>query len=291
MVNSSSSIVDQLAAWPGQPTLRAIPPSIPLRTSWTTSAPPTKTSCAAAASSGGDTRCLRGRAVAAVVDDLRAVLFPGHFGATDLAPTSIRYYVGAQLDKLQVALTEQVRRGLSLVCDHDDVTAAGECRHCDQEAVDATEALVIHLPDDPENAGDRSQGGVRQRSGGHLSGRDALLLSRRPGDHPAPDRPRALQPLGPPDPAHHLRAGARRHRDRHPSGRQDRALLLHRSRDGRGHRRDLRDRRARAPLSGGDAGRARISHRSGRSAVQGAPTPDHRGRRRHLRRAPRSSAA
>ena len=85
-------------------------------------------------------------AVAAVVDDLRSVLFPGHFGATDLAPTSIRYYVGAQLDKLQVALTEQVRRGLSLVCDHDDVTGAGECRQCDQEAFDATEALVIHLP-------------------------------------------------------------------------------------------------------------------------------------------------
>ena len=85
-------------------------------------------------------------AVAAVVDDLRGVLFPGHFGATDLAPTSVRYYVGAQLDKLQVTLAEQLRRGFSLLCDHDEVTGTGECRSCDQQAVDATEALVVRLP-------------------------------------------------------------------------------------------------------------------------------------------------
>jgi serine O-acetyltransferase len=86
-------------------------------------------------------------AVAAVVNDLRAVMFPGHFGATDLAPSSIRYYVGAQLDKLQVALTEQVRRGLALDCTHDRVTAAGECAACDQCAFDATKALVSRLPE------------------------------------------------------------------------------------------------------------------------------------------------
>jgi serine O-acetyltransferase len=86
-------------------------------------------------------------AVASVADDLRAVMFPGHFGATDLAPSSIRYYVGAQLDKLQVALTEQVRRGLALACDHEAVSAAGECHLCDQRAVEATRLLVARLPD------------------------------------------------------------------------------------------------------------------------------------------------
>jgi serine O-acetyltransferase len=85
-------------------------------------------------------------AVAALADDLRAVLFPGHFGATDLAPASIRYYVGAQLDKLQMALTEQVRRGLWLACEHDGVTGAGECRDCDRQAADVTQALVLRLP-------------------------------------------------------------------------------------------------------------------------------------------------
>src|SRR5579862_2756978 len=70
-------------------------------------------------------------AVAALVSDLRAVMFPGHFGATDLSPSSVRSFVGARLDKLQVALTAQVRGGLALDCSHDGVTAAGACAACD----------------------------------------------------------------------------------------------------------------------------------------------------------------
>ncbi len=86
------------------------------------------------------------QAVSEVVESLRAVLFPGHFGATDLAPASIRYYVGAQLDKLLVPLTEQVRRGLSLACAHPEATTDGGCPVCDRQAMEATEALVGQLP-------------------------------------------------------------------------------------------------------------------------------------------------
>src|SRR5580692_6765629 len=86
-------------------------------------------------------------AMAALVADLRAAMFPGHLGATDLAPASIRSYVGAQLDKLRVALTEQVRRGLALDCNHDGITAAGECAACDQRAVEATKVLIGRLPE------------------------------------------------------------------------------------------------------------------------------------------------
>ena len=85
-------------------------------------------------------------AVAALMDDLRAALFPGHFGATDLTPASIRYYVGAQLDKVQGTLTEQVRRGLSLICHHDGPSTFGDCRACDEDASDVTDALVGRLP-------------------------------------------------------------------------------------------------------------------------------------------------
>ena len=190
-------------------------------------------------------------AVAAVVDDLRAVLFPGHFGATDLAPTSIRYYVGAQLDKLQVALTEQVRRGLSLACDHDDVTGAGECRQCDRQAVDVTEALVIHLP------------AIRRMletdlKAAYASDPAANFLDETLYCYPgvlAITQHRIAHELhslfGPPDPADHLGAGARRDRDRHSPGRPDRAVLLHRSRHRRGHRRDLpRSARACASIRG-----------------------------------------
>ena len=86
-------------------------------------------------------------AIAALVDDLRAAMFPGHFGATDLTPSSIRSYVGARLDKLQVGLTEQIRRGLALDCAHDGVSAGSGCQACDRRAAEATRALVGSLPE------------------------------------------------------------------------------------------------------------------------------------------------
>jgi len=84
--------------------------------------------------------------IAGLVDDLRALLFPGHFGATDLAPAAIRYYVGAKLDQVRLALAEQIRRGISLACEHKDASPSGECATCDWRAADVTEAVVGQLP-------------------------------------------------------------------------------------------------------------------------------------------------
>lgn len=85
-------------------------------------------------------------AVVQLVEDLRAALFPGHFGATDLTPADLRTYVGAQLEKVQVDLAEQLRRALSFTCRHDVVATAAECRACDRQAGDTTAALVSELP-------------------------------------------------------------------------------------------------------------------------------------------------
>lgn len=63
----------------------------------------------------GSVRELPSRAVlAGVVEDLRAALFPTHFGHVDLTEQSIDYFVGDTLDRALNALIEQVRRGLSL---------------------------------------------------------------------------------------------------------------------------------------------------------------------------------
>src|SRR4051794_23928837 len=51
-------------------------------------------------------------ALVGIIADLRAALFPRHFGASDLTPQGIDYYVGHTLDGALVALYEQVRRGL-----------------------------------------------------------------------------------------------------------------------------------------------------------------------------------
>jgi serine O-acetyltransferase len=85
-------------------------------------------------------------AVVRLVDDLRAALFPGHFGATDLTAGNLRSYVAAQLDKVQVNLTEQIHRALSFTCEHEVVSTAGECRACDRQASEVTAALVGRLP-------------------------------------------------------------------------------------------------------------------------------------------------
>lgn len=63
-------------------------------------------------------------ALAVVVADLQASLFPAHFGATDLSPDSLRHFVSHRLDAALAGLHEQVRRGLLLQCPHDT-------RHCD----------------------------------------------------------------------------------------------------------------------------------------------------------------
>jgi serine O-acetyltransferase len=85
-------------------------------------------------------------AVVTLMEDLRAALFPGHFGATDLTAANLRAYVGAQLDKVRVNLAEQIRRALSFTCEHEVPSTTAPCRTCDREASDATVALVNRLP-------------------------------------------------------------------------------------------------------------------------------------------------
>ncbi len=84
-------------------------------------------------------------AISAIVDDLRAVLFPGHFGGSDVAPAALRYVVGARLDQARHALREQVRRGLSYTCDHDGA-ADDDCHACEQQAALVTGKVVAQLP-------------------------------------------------------------------------------------------------------------------------------------------------
>ncbi|MCC6551447.1 MAG: serine acetyltransferase [Polyangiaceae bacterium] len=51
-------------------------------------------------------------ALKAIACDLRAVLFPAHFGPADLTDDGLDYFVGHTLDRALIALQEQARRGL-----------------------------------------------------------------------------------------------------------------------------------------------------------------------------------
>jgi len=79
-----------------------------------------------------------------LVDDLRAVLFPVHFGPPDLTEEGMRYYVRQRLNAAILLLQEQVHCGLLFVCEHP--SSAGECPVCTRRAGDVTREFVARLP-------------------------------------------------------------------------------------------------------------------------------------------------
>jgi serine O-acetyltransferase len=83
--------------------------------------------------------------VADLVDDLRAVLYPVHFGSADGLGRSLRYRIGVRLDKARHAIEEQARRGLEFSCEH--VPYGSRCGACSVRAVEVTDTFLSRLPE------------------------------------------------------------------------------------------------------------------------------------------------
>lgn len=83
-------------------------------------------------------------AVHGIVENLRAVLYPGHFGSPEWAGRGLRYRIGTQLDEADQALREQVRRGLSFECEHE--RRAEHCRACERQSAEICDAFIACLP-------------------------------------------------------------------------------------------------------------------------------------------------
>jgi serine O-acetyltransferase len=83
-------------------------------------------------------------AVHGIVENLRAVLYPGHFGSPDWAGRGLRYRIGTTLDEADQALREQVRRGLSFECEHE--RHGDHCRECERRAAQICDAFIACLP-------------------------------------------------------------------------------------------------------------------------------------------------
>jgi serine O-acetyltransferase len=81
-------------------------------------------------------------AVIRIVEDLRAVIFPGYFGTNDLHDESLHYFVGATLDRARRSLEEQLRRGFAFMERHD----LEHCRHCFERAQSVTKSFLGRLP-------------------------------------------------------------------------------------------------------------------------------------------------
>jgi serine O-acetyltransferase len=90
----------------------------------------------------GEVRELPSRAaVAGLLDDLAAALFPTHYGRTVLTDESIDYFVGSSLERALTSLTEQVRRGLHFTAEADAPVGDPEA-----EALEIIRCLAHRLP-------------------------------------------------------------------------------------------------------------------------------------------------
>ena len=78
-------------------------------------------------------------AVAAIVEDLRALLFPGYFGASELTLDTLRYHLGARMDRVSHSLGDQIQRGL--------MASDPTCTSCGERAKGMALAFLAQLPE------------------------------------------------------------------------------------------------------------------------------------------------
>jgi len=79
-----------------------------------------------------------------IVELLRAVLFPGYYGPSDLRLETLRYHTGAALDRAAILLWEQIRRGYCFDCVYEK---GASCADCDERAERLTQQFLSTLPE------------------------------------------------------------------------------------------------------------------------------------------------
>ncbi len=77
-------------------------------------------------------------ALAELVDDLRALLFPGYFGPSDLTGETLRYHLGARMDRVLHGLRDQIQRGL--------MAADPSLPPCGERSLELARAFLARLP-------------------------------------------------------------------------------------------------------------------------------------------------
>ena len=81
-------------------------------------------------------------ALGEIMSRLRTALFPGYFGNTRIAASSLRYHLSANLDSIYRQLTEQIRRGICFTCAENSSRLA----QCGDEAAAKALDFLEQLP-------------------------------------------------------------------------------------------------------------------------------------------------
>ena len=78
-----------------------------------------------------------------VMGRLKAVLFPGYYGDSEVTPDTLAYHTGAHLDVVFRKLADQIKRGFCFICVGQDKACLG----CEDQAMDKATALLKSIPD------------------------------------------------------------------------------------------------------------------------------------------------
>lgn len=78
-----------------------------------------------------------------IVDSLRKILFPGYYAHSDVRPQQMRYYIGANIDKIHRLFTEQIKRGFCFECGEEENITILECN---KKAGELASIFISQLP-------------------------------------------------------------------------------------------------------------------------------------------------
>lgn len=77
-----------------------------------------------------------------IIDDVRAVIFPGYFGHSDMTQKSLEYYTGSLVEKIYFSLSKQIKRGFCFECAESD----HNCAECELKSQKIARSVVEELP-------------------------------------------------------------------------------------------------------------------------------------------------
>ena len=81
-----------------------------------------------------------------VVELLKSVIFPGYFINSDIKPETMRYHLGATLDRVFRVLSEQVKRGYCFSC-AETGESFHSCDECERRSREVCRTFLSTLPE------------------------------------------------------------------------------------------------------------------------------------------------
>ena len=81
-------------------------------------------------------------ALGEIMERMKAVLFPGYYGDSEVTPDTLAYHTGASLDVVFRKLADQIKRGFCFVCLGENKACTG----CEEQAMDKATAFLRSIP-------------------------------------------------------------------------------------------------------------------------------------------------